>query len=325
MKRLRISENTKRGLGILNKICLTMLVFIFLGLVDVWFLQEMAGDYNVADFEKQITGDNLTASDFEDTVEIAYGDICGEWITLTEDEEKDSETTGSGDGNEETVSMTPEEQIDIFADKVEEWSRGLSVDAAFAVADLNQDGRLELITDDVQGSGHFAYNNYFVVTEDGAMIKLESGRFGEYLSTYYDLADGLIHVPVYYDEKEDVFYSIQGGGTRDTHPISFCYRLVSLSIKNDVVEEELLAYRICKMDENNNWITPDRYEDADGNEIAEEEFETIAERKYSDLKQMQMTWKWHNYTEEIGAMSKEELKELLMDSYENFEMLKVGL
>ncbi len=74
MKRLRISENTKRGLRILNKICLTMLVFIFLGLVDVWFLQEMAGDYNVADFEKQITGDNLTASDFEDTVEIAYGD-----------------------------------------------------------------------------------------------------------------------------------------------------------------------------------------------------------------------------------------------------------
>ncbi len=248
MKRLRMSENTKRGLEILNKICLTMLVFIFLGLVAVWFLQESAGNYNGA--------------------------------------------AGSGDGNEEIVSLTPEEQIDIFADEVEEWSRGLSVGAAFAVADLNQDGRLELITDDVQGSGHFAYNNYFVVTEDGAMVKLESGRFGEYLSTYYDLADGLIHVPVYYDEKEDVFYSIQGGGTRDTHPISFCYRLVSLSIKNDVVEEELLACRICEMDENNNWITPDRYEDADGNEIAEEEFETIAERKYSDLKQMQMTWKW---------------------------------
>lgn len=479
-----MSDNTKRGLGILNKICLTMLVCIFLGLVDVWFLQEMAGDYNVADFEKQITGDNLTASDFEDTVEtallqkmgqletyqcsideeifrmrnedfmviyyravgvneesfiyanfrtieqdgqekyalvnveaevrspmdqssiltarehiyyqtilalgnfinyanedddesgkqIAYGDICEdcwseeesiynlqidgqkpdeiveyecfgkkyyfwyyddlkadetiseEWITLTEDEEKDNGTMGSGDGNEETVSMTPEEQIDIFADEVEEWSRGLSVGAAFAVADLNQDGRLELITDDIRGSGHFAYNNYFLVNKDGAMEELESGRFGEYLSTYYDLADGLIHVPVYYDEKEDVFYSIQGGGTRDTHPISFCWRLVSLSIKNDVVEEELLACRICEMDENNNWITPDRYEDADGNEIAEEEFETIAERKYSDLKQMQMTWKWHNYTEEeIGAMSKEELKELLMDSYENFELLEVGL
>lgn len=71
MKRFRISENTKRTLGILNKICLAILAFTFLSLVDIWLIQDKTGNFNVADFEKQINGNDLTVSDFEDTVEAA--------------------------------------------------------------------------------------------------------------------------------------------------------------------------------------------------------------------------------------------------------------
>ena len=71
MKRLQISGNTKRVLGILNTICLTMLAFTFLSLVNIWLFQDRTGDFNMADFQKQITGDDLTSSDFEDTVEDA--------------------------------------------------------------------------------------------------------------------------------------------------------------------------------------------------------------------------------------------------------------
>lgn len=71
MKGLQISENTKRVLGILNTICLTMLAFTFLSLVNIWLVRDRAGDFNMADFQKQVTGDDLTASDFENTVEDA--------------------------------------------------------------------------------------------------------------------------------------------------------------------------------------------------------------------------------------------------------------
>ncbi len=71
MKRLQISGNTKRVLGILNTICLTMLAFTFLSLVNIWLFQDRTGDFNMADFQKQITGDDLTSSDFENTVEDA--------------------------------------------------------------------------------------------------------------------------------------------------------------------------------------------------------------------------------------------------------------
>lgn len=71
MKRFQISESTKRVLGILNKICLTMLALIFIGLVEVWILQDKADTFNMGDIEKQITGDNLVTSDYKDTVQDA--------------------------------------------------------------------------------------------------------------------------------------------------------------------------------------------------------------------------------------------------------------
>lgn len=71
MKKVQISESTKRGLRVLITICLTVLIFTFIELVDVWLLQDSMGDFNVGDLKKQITGDNLAASEYTDTVEEA--------------------------------------------------------------------------------------------------------------------------------------------------------------------------------------------------------------------------------------------------------------
>ncbi|MDE5863126.1 MAG: hypothetical protein K2H34_02145, partial [Lachnospiraceae bacterium] len=243
--------------------------------------------------------------------------ISQELITLTEDEQ----STNEKDDSQRSDWLTPKKQIDIFADEAGEWSRNFDRSSSFTVADLNQDGRLELITDVIQGSGHFAYNHYFTVDKAGDLTELQSDRFGEYLSTYYDSEDGLIHVPVYYDEKRDVYYSIQGGGNVDRPSISFVYYLDSVSIENGGVKQETLAYQICEREDEYADLSY-HYQDIDGEEITEEKFRTIAERKYVGLKNMQMTWKWQNISkEELDAMSKEELEELLMDSYQNFKIV----
>lgn len=211
-----------------------------------------------------------------------------------------------------------DEQIELFVEHKHEWS---DVDGEFylTVADINQDGKWELIVDSVQGTGKFAYNDYFVVDEAGTVLKLEKkDRFGVYLSSYYDSEEGLVSAPVYFDNDNNVYYSIQGTGYQDD-PDTFVYSLESLWLKDDTIEGETLAYKICKRSGEEDIVIT--YKDAQGNELTEAEFERVAGQKYQGLQEMQMQWKWQKVSaEQIKDMSDKQLRDLLINVYENFKI-----
>lgn len=211
-----------------------------------------------------------------------------------------------------------DKQIELFVENKHQWG---DVDGEFylTVADINQDGKWELIVDSIQGTGKFAYNDCFVVGETGTVLKLErEDRFGAYLSSYYDSEEGLISVPVYFDEDDNVYYSIQGTGCKDD-PDTFVYSLESLWLEDNTIEEETLAYKICKGSGEGDIVIT--YKDVQGNELTEAEFEKVAGKKYENLQKMQMQWKWQKVSaEQIADMSDEQLRDLLMNAYESFKI-----
>ena len=276
--------------------------------------------------DAKVADENMATTEMDEMIQ---EDVTTENHDETQDDEatradeaiRADEATGSGSGTE----MSVEEQIDIFAKGVEQWSNNGDQTIWFAVADMNMDNQLELITDSIQGSGRFAYNEYYVVDTNGSMKALEQEeRFGLYLSTYYPSEDGVIAAPVYYDVDNTRYYSIQGTGVRGT-PTSFRYSLCGLWIENEAVKEEYLGSRQHDTEDvYGEWTIT--YEDAEGNVITEEEFDTLAKKKFSGLQEMQMIWKWQTVPlEELQGISEEDVEELLMDSYNNFTIQEIPI
>lgn len=64
------------------------------------------------------------------------------------------------------IGMDEERQIRNFADRVAEWNTiyiSSSYPYYITIADLNRDGRLELITSTIEGTGRYSQNHYYMI------------------------------------------------------------------------------------------------------------------------------------------------------------------
>lgn len=221
--------------------------------------------------------------------------------------------------HEKNDTLDASRQIESFVQNKHEWS-DMYNEYFLTVADINQDGKWELIVDSIQGTGKFANNDYFIIDKPKTVIKLDKDdKFGAYLSSYYESKEGLVSVPVYFDENKNVYYSIQGTGYRDD-PATFVNSIVSIWLENNKVEEETLANKICRESEEGNSVIT--YKNVQGKKLTKQEFETIAKQRYQGLTKMQMKWKWQKVkAEQIADMSDKQLTDLLIDSCENFKIV----
>lgn len=224
--------------------------------------------------------------------------------------------------------MCTEKQMDVFVEKIYDWSN-ISGYFYFTMGDLNQDGKLELVTSTIQGSGSFSSNRYYTVY-DKDLIVLQEERTDQCSSAFInDLLQedqkgesGLLYVPVYYDKQKNIYYYIHHDYSGHT-PYESIDRIISFSIKDNIVKEEVLAYKKIKKQNGINSII--FYEDNSQNEISEVEYEKIVDMKYNNCEKMQMRWKWKRVevAKEIKDINKEELKKILMELYEEFEIRNV--
>ncbi len=88
-------------------------------------------------------------------------------------------TTAETTESEEPVVYTADidSQLQLIADSFDVLSADLEenlfpMDPMFTVADLNHNGRLEIIISDIQGSGKFSYTRYYEVSEDYSSLVL---------------------------------------------------------------------------------------------------------------------------------------------------------
>lgn len=99
----------------------------------------------------------------------------------------------------ENVPLTDMEQLSVFAKNYDVWCN--YPESRYAVYDLDGDGRLELIANFIQGSGHFS-SNFFYRVEGNDVVELEQPmQMGE---NQFDLQD--YEPTAYLDEDTGIIY-----------------------------------------------------------------------------------------------------------------------
>lgn len=220
-------------------------------------------------------------------------------------------------------SLNEVNQIGIFIENVNEWNDTYMYSTYpfyMTVADLNQDGKLELITATIDGTAKYSHNNYYVVKMGKNELmqlptNINQGRSSA--DIIYNIMYGeneKENVPVYYDLKNNMYYSIH----KDyfVNPEGRVEGIVSLTLDGDMIKEERIAYAYYEYDDEKLKASYWNYEKE---ELSVESYEMIEENTYPNLKKMEMTWKWQKVTwEQISNMNQEELRGLLEDLYNNF-------
>lgn len=241
-------------------------------------------------------------------------------METTEEETTEEETTEEVNDTY-TVKDTYTEQIQMFAEQKDMW---LPMDfepyaASVAIYDLDGDGILELMTTVTQGTGLYAYNNFYQAdVENGCILELEQGpkeelaygRLGFELASYgYEQRD-----TAYMDENGRIYYPAVDYG-RAGIVFSSCTEGVYY-LENGVIMNEAIRNHTTDFTENEDGVKA-YYVFDKAEPVTEEEWEAAYEEftKGKVPQKVNIAWK-DFYEEEMFAISEEEWVEILTASWQ---------
>jgi hypothetical protein len=236
------------------------------------------------------------------------------------------ETPGTADkpssadkpGTGETTGAT--EQVLLMADNIDLWAapEEYIYDVYhYTVTDLDGNGRLELIISNIGGTGIYTYSKFYEVNEtcDGLNVCEHMIREGD---SEADIAADT--VAGYYDPQSDIMYYIFDDLLRNG-AAEYYDNKRALYLEDGRINEILLAYKATI------YTNPDTEpeitcQDKDRNVISEEEYEEIADRYFADLEKKKVSFDWNRFfqKDEVRDLSRDDLVEMLMKSYEAFKI-----
>lgn len=225
------------------------------------------------------------------------------------------DTKNSGE-KEQTKAVNVEKQIDVIMNSIDTWNLSTGEDIyapyGYAITDLDQNGRLEIIASSCQGTGIYTYSNYYEVNEslnglnkiernveEGSseadiMIPTVKVFINKATNEYHYIFDDLVKVGAaeYYENKQDIV------------------------LKNGKIYEKAIAYRNTIYIDSNPNIT---LKDANNNEITAEDYEIIENKLFSNLELKFANIEWISTTDvDFSSVSGDELKDKLTESYKKF-------
>ena len=190
------------------------------------------------------------------------------------------------------TALTAEEQRRILEDNRSLWTfdqEDYSPDWYYAFTDLDHNGLLEVLAASTQGSGMFTYAHFYEVLPDGSGIK-NLYHADEEVEGPDDWPEVVMEsIPCYYDSSSDCYYYVCTNTTRDgaAHSIS---QTAALSLKDGVAEWEYLACMDIRMTDSGEEKTS--YEDAEGNSITEEDYNSVVEKRFAGMEQSEFKPEW---------------------------------
>ncbi len=193
----------------------------------------------------------------------------------------------------------------------------------FAVTDLDNNGRLEIITTVCRGTGLYSESTYYEVDETfSTLTKWEhkTDDFKEFLQA--DIISSKAKCFINPDTNER-FYTFSDHH-KDTAAYTCNYRMC-LTFKNKTVTEEMLAYRSISattIDEAGNYEVTETIQTRNGETLTKEEFSNFADNYFEGFEKHTITINWQDLKldDEVLATNLElhELQKLLANSYEDF-------
>lgn len=211
---------------------------------------------------KNETEQEETEAEPEETIEVTEPSE-----DATESTEQDPEITETVEGVEPVSADMPadaDEQIAAIMGAIDTWYVDNEYELyQYAITDMDNDGRLELICASIQGSGHYTYADYYEVDDTNSGIVLLEDNLGE----GYDFPDIIGALVEYYDEDGVRYYLYDNHAHGGVSEQTTMYDLVSIQDNVVTVDNVCSSYELT--DDEGYSIT---YFDAEGNEISEDDF-----------------------------------------------------
>ena len=190
---------------------------------------------------------------------------------------------------------------------------------SFAVTDLDQNGRLELILTECAGSAAYSRSFVIEVTEDltdTSLCAIGDKNLGGDFSVS-DLSF-ITETTAYYNSEENMytyaaFNVTQGGVTWNSNTE------MAIWLKDGAVNELVIAEYSYEAYEDGR--TLEKYYDMTGNEITAAEYETAVEDYFADCEKMTATFSWKGASmEQLPQMDEAILISLMEESWADFTL-----
>ncbi len=205
-------------------------------------------------------------------------------------------------------------QLHLIASQSERWRVSDEMDAwGYAVTDIDQNGRLELLSSQCQGTGFYSTTRVFEVSEDGSALNEYNGFLSEYDShpdflfdnEYRALyADGAYHLMI-----EDM---IKDG------PMTHHSYTNSVSLLGGVNESVILGHRTVSNEMvDDDVVTTTEYFDSGDNKISEDDYYALPEKCYPDASQYRFSIAWQNNAS-LDGLDQDALVSMLTESFVGF-------
>ena len=210
-----------------------------------------------------------------------------------------------------------EDQLDILVNARDTWRVLDETDWwGYAVTDLDQNGRLELIASETHGTGHFTSTRIWEVNE--ALDGLTVCETDESCSPSIGRVLGL---PVYYDGKTGLFWYVLQNEVREDSR-HYHESLQAVTLNEGQMEGNFLAFRETELPENGG--EKSIYQDGQGKIITKGEYQQLT---LDHLPGMEPMTAWMSWIEDIriDELDDETLYAMLKGSEEEFVMVSGSL
>lgn len=197
----------------------------------------------------------------------------------------------------------------------------------YAVTDLDQNGRLELIiSTGVNGTGHITNNWYYEISKDGSKLKKCKGKaFGNEGHDIYDAIN-----TVYIDQKEHTYYYRVYGITHVSGGENY-ESLGFLQLKNGTLTDNYLAGGSHIVSKKGKGKLKNRYYELTKNgnkktaKITRKQYsnmDSLMKEKYGKLKKESVAIQWFSYQQPMSKVTEAQFLHKLQKSQENFAIDK---
>lgn len=207
-------------------------------------------------------------------------------------------------------------QIKIIVDNIDLWTD--SMDYAneryhYAITDLDNNKRLEIIASNIGGTGFYTYSSFYEIDESFKGLTRCETNFTEGDSQADIAVDS---VPAYYDPKTKIIYYIFDDLTKNG-AAEYYENKRALYLDSGQIKETPLAYKSTIYIDSSANIT---YEDVERREINENDYSTIADKVFADLEKKNVSFGWCGFSnpDDLKDMSTEDILLMLIKSYEEF-------
>lgn len=210
------------------------------------------------------------------------------------------ENSGTGDTTDSTEPLPEEEQsgkslseqLQVIAECRDLWMQATEYAGDFcqyAVTDLDHNGRYEIIVADVTGTGIYTYSSFYEVNESYNGLNECGTDFVEGDSQPDIVSDTL---ETYIDDQGHYFYAVYD--LMKNGAAQYYENVRALTLSDGRICTAPIAYRTTIYDEGVPTVT---CEDADGNTITEEEYESAAENYFAGYSKSTTSVVWQQLSE----------------------------